>query len=171
MLKPFEPQHAVRIVDNILDACKDITRLSVDGYRWISIRAGFIAHYNKEGFITDYQTSQNIRDNILVYEHANIHCNRSVTDIEYPYYQQQCDMYARILDNLKANPADYQQEKQIEHFYIEFEWYPGDDLHRITLCSNKGTARVLADKQYLLSLVNNIYAHLQESDELKSRLL
>ena len=170
MLKPLEPQHAEQIVNNILDACKDITKLSVEGYRWIRVRSGFIAHLDKEGFIADYQTSQNLRDNILVYEHANIHCNRRNTDIEYPYYQQQCDMYVRILDNLKANPSEYKQKKQIDHFYIELEWCLVDDMHQITLRSYKGITKVIADKQYLLSLANKIHAHLQESDALKNRL-
>ena len=171
LLQPFEPQLVGRIISNILEACKDITRLSDEGYHWIGKRNGFDANSSSEGFITDYQSSLNLRDNILAYEHANIHCNRTIPEIDLPFYQQQCDIYRQILDQLKANSLKYRLKNQVEDFFIEFEWCPENDLHEITLCSNKGTIRVNADKQFLLSLANNIHSHLQESDALINKQL
>ena len=162
----FEPQLVGQIITNILEACKDIARLSDEGYRWISKRNGFDANCNREDFITDYQSSLNLRNNILVYEHANIHCNQTIPEIDLPYYQQQCVIYRQILDQLKANPLEYRQKGQVEYFFIEFRWCAGNDMHQITLCSIKGTVSVNADKQFLLSLANNIHSHLQESEAL-----
>lgn len=106
-IKPIEAQQADRITNNILDACKDITRLSEEGYRWLRLRAGFIAHHTREGFISDFQHSLHLYENILAYEFANVCCNRSPDDPDYRYNKQQCEMYATIVDRIKQNPDAY----------------------------------------------------------------
>ena len=137
MLKPLSEEEASRIVKNILEACKDIQHLSRDGYRWISLRAGFIAHYNREGFISDYQLSSNLRDNILAYEKANTFCHRKERDRDYPYYQQVCRMYAEIAAKLKEHPELYRQKRSTDDFHIEFILLPSDNLHQIRLFMKK----------------------------------
>jgi hypothetical protein len=169
MLKPLSQDEVSRIVKNVLDACIDIKTLSQQGYQWISLRAGFIAHYNREGFIADFENSQNLRENILAYEHHNTRFNRSQKDIDYPFYKQVSEMYLQIVEQLKANPAQYRQKKHSDDFVIEFSWLPTDNIHQIKLCTKRGSVGVFADKQYLLSLANNIHAHLQEADLFKSK--
>lgn len=164
MLKPLSEVEVSRIVTNALEACKDIHKLSREGYKWISLRAGFIAHFSLEGFMSDYENSQNLRENILANEHHNTRFNRSPKDKDYPYYKQVSEMYGRITNELKAHPLEYRMKKRTDDFFIEFAWLPKDNLHQIKLCTKRGSIGVFADKQYLLSLVGSIHAHLQEAD-------
>ena len=48
--KPIVARQAERIINNILDACIDITLISEEAYLWLRLRAGFIAHHQKVRF-------------------------------------------------------------------------------------------------------------------------
>ena len=119
MLHSHQPEKANRIINDILEACKDITHLSLEANRWIHLRAGFTAHFDLDGFIENYQTCQNLHDNILANQIHNTCCNRSRKDSEYHYYLQQCEMYQQIVEQLIANPLQYYQQKRTDDFCIE----------------------------------------------------
>ena len=110
MLHPLEPEKVSRIVKNILAACRDITCQSLEAYRWIHLRVGFISHFDLEGFIEEYQSCQNLRDNILANQIHNTSCNRSRKDKDYPYYMQQCPLYEQIAKQLLAEPEKVTQK-------------------------------------------------------------
>ena len=161
MIHPLEPEKVSRVISNVLEACRDITCLSLEAYRWIHLKAGFIAHYDREGFIEEYQTSQNLRDNILANQIHNTSCNRSLKDRDYPYYLQQCEMYQHIVEQLIANPQQFIQKKRTDEFCIELTKENQEEIHKITLITHRGTSSVLCDTEFLINLQNNISHHLK----------
>ena len=161
MLHPHTPDKVARIINNVLEACKDITHLSMESYRWLHLRAGFIAHFDLEGFIENYQTSLNLRENILANQIHNTCCNRSKKDKDYPYYMQQCEMYQQIVEQLIANPLQFIQKKRTDEFCIELTKENQEEIHKITLITHRGTSSVLCDTEFLINLQNNISHHLK----------
>jgi hypothetical protein len=160
MIHPFEQDKAARIVKNILAACRDITCLSLEAHRWIHLRAGFIAHYDLDGFIEEYQTCQNLRDNILANQIHNTSCNRSRKDRDYPYYLQQCEMYQQIVERLLAEPEKFTQKKRTDEFCIELLKDKQQEIHKLSLITKRGTSSVLCDRNFLINLQNDINHHL-----------
>ena len=160
MIHPLEPEKASRIIGNILEACRDITKLSLEAYRWLHLRAGFIAHFDREGFIEEYQSCQNLRDNILANQIHNTSCNRSRKDRDYPYYLQQCDIYQQIVEQLLADPKQFKQKKRTDEFCLEISKDKEEEIHKITLSTKRGTSSVLCDKDFLVNLQNNISHYL-----------
>ncbi len=160
MLHPLEPEKASRIVSGVLEACRDITRLPMESYRWLHLRAGFIARYDLQGFIEDYQSCQNLRDNILVNQIHNTSCNHSRKDKDYPYYLQQCEMYQQIVEKLLAEPKKFTQQKRTDDFCLELVKDKQQEIHRIKLITKRGISSVYCNKEFLITLQNNISAHL-----------
>ena len=70
-MKPITPTMQKRIVTNILAACKDITKLNKDGYNFIYLAAGFIAHYDLHEFI-DYYEDGSLQDDIRANRSLNM---------------------------------------------------------------------------------------------------
>ena len=160
MIHPLEKDKALRVMNNILAACRDITCLSLEAYRWIHIKAGFIAHYDLEGFIEEFQTCQNLRDNILANQIHNTSCNRSRKDKDYPYYMQQCEMYQQIVEHLLADPQKFTQKRRTDEFCVELSTEQADEIYKLSLITKRGTSSVLCNKQFLINLQNNISHHL-----------
>jgi hypothetical protein len=161
MIHTLEPDKAARIVLNILGACRDITCLSLEAYRWLHLRAGFISHYDLDGFIEEYQTCQNLSDNILANQIHNTSCNRSRKDRDYPYYLQQCEMYQQIVEQLLADPQKFTQKRRTDEFCVELSTEQADEIYKLSLITKRGTSSVLCNKQFLINLQNNISHHLK----------
>jgi hypothetical protein len=164
MIHPLEKDKSLRVMNNILAACRDITCLSLEGYRWIHLRAGFIAHYDLEGFIEEYQTCRNLRDNILANQIHNTCCNRSRKDRDYPYYLQQCEMYQQIVEQLLAEPEKFTQKKRTDEFCVELSKEKSEEIHKLTLITKRGTSSVFCDRNFLINLQNNIDHHLKSCE-------
>lgn len=104
MLKPYTENQKRLIVNNIVSACADISKLNNTGYKFISLASGFIAHYNLNGFKAFYSDSgreslvQDITDNAK----SNMWDNFKPTDDNYEYYMSKKDIYQRILGRLAA---------------------------------------------------------------------
>jgi hypothetical protein len=160
MTHPLDPEKVSRIVFNILAACRDIRCLTLESYRWLHLRAGFIAHYDLDGFIEEYQTCQNLRDNILANQIHNTSCNRSRNDRDYPYYLQQCEMYEQIVQQLLADPQKFTQKRRTDEFCVELSTEQADEIYKLSLITKRGTSSVLCNKQFLINLQNNISHHL-----------
>ena len=125
------------------------------------LRAGSIAHHDLEGFIEEYQTSQNLRDNILANQIHNTSCNRSRKDKDYPYYMQQCEMYQQIVKQLLAEPKKFTQKKRTDEFCVELSTEQADEIYKLSLITKRGTSSVLCNKEFLINLQNDINHHLK----------
>lgn len=91
------------IVNNIVKACDDIHKLNGTGYKYIYLASGFIAHYNIQGFKTNYDLvdcGYSLADDILANAAANRWDNFNPGDDNYEYYKSKADVYKRIVDKL-----------------------------------------------------------------------
>jgi hypothetical protein len=92
------------IVNNIVRACDDISKLNGTGYKFIYLASGFIAHYNIQGFKANYDLvdcGYSLSDAILANEQANKWLNFNPGDSNYDYYKSKADIYSRIVAKLK----------------------------------------------------------------------
>ena len=99
---PFTERQKTLIVNNLFEACKDIERLNNTGYKYIHLCSGFIAHYNRHGFIGHYS------DNSLALDILeNSRFNRwewwssfGADEKDYEYYMSKKDIYNRICNRI-----------------------------------------------------------------------
>lgn len=92
------------IVNNIVKACDDISKLNGTGYKYIYLASGFIAHYNIDGFKSNYDIvdcGYSLSDDILANEPANCWNNFREGDRDYAYYKSKADIYKRICDKIR----------------------------------------------------------------------
>ena len=87
------------IVNNIVRACDDISKLNGTGYKFIHLANGFIAHYSINGFKGHYSNYDLTRD-ILRNADSNRWNNFREGDQNYHYYKSKADIYKRIVDKL-----------------------------------------------------------------------
>lgn len=92
------------IVNNIVRACDDISKLNGTGYKYIYLASGFIAHYNINGFKSNYSIvdcGYSLTDAILANEPENRWNNFREGDKDYHYYKSKADIYSRIVAKLR----------------------------------------------------------------------
>ena len=87
------------IVNNVIKACSDISKLNKRGYNYLYLCSGFIAHYNIHGFKSHYEDASLIRD-ILHNAESNTWANFSEGDKNYHYYKSKAQVYKKIIDKL-----------------------------------------------------------------------
>ena len=74
---PYTLRQQQLIVNNVVAACRDISKLNKTGYQFISGCSGFIAHYDLQGFKAHYNDQwghycdNNLRSDILEYQRFN----------------------------------------------------------------------------------------------------
>lgn len=103
MLKPLTERQATMIVNNVVKACTDdIGKLSPAGYKFLYLASGFIAHYDRQGFIYYYYTGDNLRADILRNKAQNQWRNFTPNDRDYAYMMQKRDIYNAICQKLAA---------------------------------------------------------------------
>jgi hypothetical protein len=111
MIEPITPSLQTRLVNNIVSACKvDIELLSKPAYNFISGCAGFIAHYNHQGFIAAYGTGTNLALDILMNKRYNQYSNFRPGESDYEYYMSKRDLYNKVvkeLENAYTTQRDY----------------------------------------------------------------
>jgi hypothetical protein len=105
------------IVKNVLAACGNIEKLNKRGYDFLNGCAGFIAHYDLEGFKEYY------RDNSLVADlEANYLQNqwRNYREGERfaAFYHSKRDIYNAILGNLLAVELSDNAKFMRDHFQV-----------------------------------------------------
>ena len=88
------------IVNNIVRACDDISKLNGTGYKYIYLASGFIAHYNIHGF-KGYYSNSDLTRAILSNENSNRWDNFREGDSNYAYYKSKADIYSRIVAKLR----------------------------------------------------------------------
>lgn len=104
MIQPYTEKQKSLIVNNIVKACDDIEKLNGTGYKYIYLASGFIAHYNIQGFKSNYDLMDcgyNLADDILANESANKFNNFKPGDDNYLYYKSREDIYQRICSKIR----------------------------------------------------------------------
>lgn len=100
MLTPYTEKQKTLIVNNIVNACRDITKLNRTGYKFIYLANGFIAHYDLNGFIAHYET-ESLSADILENARFNQWANFRAGDRDYDYYMSKKAIYNAIVERLK----------------------------------------------------------------------
>jgi hypothetical protein len=104
MIEAYTEKQKSLIVNNIVKACDDIEKLNGTGYKFIHLASGFIAHYNIDGFKSNYSIvdcGYSLADAILAHESANKWNNFREGDQNYQYYKSKADIYSRICSKLR----------------------------------------------------------------------
>lgn len=100
MLIPLTEKQRRTICKNVVDAAKDIKKLNKNGYDFLYLASGFIAHYNIHGFKEHYE-EHSLRKDILLFERQNEWKNFSPGDQNYAYYMAKADVYKRICESIR----------------------------------------------------------------------
>ncbi len=98
-IKPLTDRQQTLIVNNVIAATKDITKLSRNGYKYLYLCSGFIAHYNQYGFIEYYKT-HSLYNDLVQNMNANMWKNFRQGDQNYDYYMSKALVYNKILSKL-----------------------------------------------------------------------
>jgi hypothetical protein len=98
-IAPFTERQQTIIVNNVVNACKNIENLNKQGYKFISLAVGFIAHYNLNGFI-DYYSEYDLKSDIIRNQSSNMWNNFRQGEQNYDYYMSKKEIYLKIIDRL-----------------------------------------------------------------------
>ena len=99
-LTPYTDKQKEMIVANIVKAVGSIRLLNETAYKYINVCSGFIAHYDKNGFI-GYYKENSLKDDILRNTRANEWRNFRPTDENYAYYMSKADIYKSIVEAIQ----------------------------------------------------------------------
>lgn len=99
-LTPLTERQKTLIVNNVVKAVKDISKLNKTGYNFLYLASGFIAHYNIHGFIDHYER-YSLKQDILANERNNQWLNFRAGDDNHDYYKSKADVYNRIVAAIK----------------------------------------------------------------------
>jgi hypothetical protein len=99
-LTPLTERQKTLIVNNVVKAVKDITKLNKTGYNFLYLASGFIAYHNLYGFIEHFKDYDLKRD-ILANHRQNQWLNFRLGDNDYDYYKSKADVYNRIVEAIK----------------------------------------------------------------------
>lgn len=92
------------IVNNVVRACKDSSKLNGTGYNFLYLCSGFIAHYNKFGFQSEYAPEGKLKRDILRNAEANMWRNFRPGERDYDYYASKAATYRMICGALDPRP-------------------------------------------------------------------
>ena len=95
-MTPIDRKTQTLIINNLVAACKDISKLNGTGYRFINLASGFIAHYDLNGFKSYYGTGTALKRDILVMQHQNQWGNFRPGEREFEYYQSKREVYNAV---------------------------------------------------------------------------
>ena len=98
-ITPFTERQQTLIVNNVVNACKNIESLNKTGYKFINLACGFIAHYNLNGFI-DYYSRHDLKSDILSNKSKNMWDNFRQGEQNFEYYMSKKEIYLKIIDRL-----------------------------------------------------------------------
>ena len=95
-LIPLTERQKVLIVNNVVNAVKNIDSLNKTGYNFLYLASGFIAHYNLYGFI-DFYRYISLKNDLIGFANSNQWKNFRPGERDYEYYMAKADVYKRIL--------------------------------------------------------------------------
>lgn len=99
MLTPYTDRQKATIINNVIKAVKDPAKLSKQGYKYLYLCSGFIAHYDHSGFIS-YYFRHDLKSDILRFSDWNRWNNIPSDHCDYQYYQSKADIYQSIVNKL-----------------------------------------------------------------------
>lgn len=105
------------IIKNGKAVLKDIDKLTKATYTFLNLSSGFYAHYNLYGFISDYETAENLAKDILQFQDQNQWDNFRPGEKDYEYMMQK----KRIYNNIAAEAARlYPQHvvREVSHYQL-----------------------------------------------------
>lgn len=103
MLEPLTKRQADLIINNVVKAAtSDIGALSKSGYNFLYLAPGFIAHFDRGGFVCHYGSPDELRKDILRFRTENQWHNFRRGEENYEYYRQRSDIYNAICAKLEA---------------------------------------------------------------------
>ena len=102
MLTPYTEKQASMIVNNVLKALNDPSKLSKQAYKYLYLCSGFIAHYNHQGFMSYYNREGKLKQDILDNARINQWRNFTPMDRDYQYYQSKAAIYNRIINAIEG---------------------------------------------------------------------
>jgi len=108
MNKPLTPltiRKQQLIVNNIVLACDDIRVLNPTGYQFIYLCGGFIAHFNRGGFI-DHYTGNSLKDDIIRFKALNQWDNFHPGEEHYEYYMSKKEVYNKIIARISVDKPE-----------------------------------------------------------------
>ncbi len=103
-LTPITQKQSLMIANNIAKVIKkqDMSLLSISAYKFISIQAGFIAHYNLQGFKDYYRNDvRQFAQEILDYKNISSRTNYQPDHKNYEYYKSKANTYLLICEKLE----------------------------------------------------------------------
>ena len=95
-LIPLTERQKVLIVNNVVNAVKNIDSLNKTGYNFLYLASGFIAHYDLHGFI-DFYRHISLKNDLIGFANSNQWKNFRPGERDYEYYMAKADVYNRIL--------------------------------------------------------------------------
>ena len=98
-MTPLTERQKILIINNVVRAVKDIEKLNNIGYKYLYLCSGFIAHYNRFGFI-DYYRDNSLANDIIRNATNNQWRNFRPGDPNYEYMMAMADVYNRVLDEM-----------------------------------------------------------------------
>jgi hypothetical protein len=87
------------IVTNVVKAVNNIDSLNNTGYKFLCLASGFIAHYDRQGFIAEY-SERSLRQDLVSYAGSNQFRNFRPGEANYDYYMSKADVYNQILSQI-----------------------------------------------------------------------
>ena len=99
MLKLLTERQKTLIINNVVAACKDISKLNKQGYNFLYLANGFIAHYDRYGFMS-YYGDRSLKKDIKANYQFNQWNNFKPDNRDYEYYMQKKDIYNKIMERI-----------------------------------------------------------------------
>jgi hypothetical protein len=100
----------------------NIDNLTDKAYRFLKYSIGFIAHYDRFGFMRCYREPGSLKQDILDFQYQNQWGNFRPGERGYEYYMQQKNIYNKICHCLKHNVEYHPHPRQNVEKSMEFDF-------------------------------------------------
>ena len=84
----------------------NISRLTGCAYKFIMLSYGFIAHYDRHGFMNRYNDVYEFASDIVKHQRMNQWKNFRIGEANYEYYMQKREIYNKIAEMAKCFVED-----------------------------------------------------------------
>jgi hypothetical protein len=119
-LEPFNVEEEQKIIRDCVKAARNIDDMTDRAYQFLNLSNGFIAHYDKYGFMDYYREQGSLKRDILACQNHNQWGNFRPGERGYEYYMQKKNIYNAVCDCLKNN-IEYRPRWNVEKA-MEFDF-------------------------------------------------